>query len=68
METKYTDDEFNEKRKKYMINPPYDKESLYYREMFESYFPNKDTLIPYFWKQPFMDSEDPSAWCAEKTA
>lgn len=22
--------------------------------------------IPYFWKQPFMKDEDPSAWCAEK--
>lgn len=65
IEDKYTDDEFLEKTKKYLINPPYDRESLYYREIFENYYPNKDNVIPYFWKQPFMDCEDPSAWCAE---
>lgn len=65
MDKKYTDKEFNELCKKYIINPPYDKESLYYREIFESYYPNKDTTIPYFWKQPFMNEQDPSAWQAE---
>ena len=45
---------------------PYDKESLYYRQIFEKYYPNKDTIIPYFWKQPFMNNDDPSAWQAEK--
>ena len=65
MDTKYTDAEFKILSKKYIINPPYDKESLYYREIFESYYPNKDTTIPYFWKQPFMNEQDPSAWQAE---
>ena len=65
VENKYSNDEFLEKSKKYLINPPYDKESLYYREIFENYYPNKDNVIPYFWKQPFMECEDPSAWCAE---
>jgi len=65
MDKKYTDNEFKELCKKYIINPPYDKESLYYREIFESYYPNKDTTIPYFWKQPFMNEQDPSAWQAE---
>jgi len=65
MDTKYTDAEFKQLCKKYIINPPYDKESLYYREIFESHYPNKDTTIPYFWKQPFMNEQDPSAWQAE---
>ena len=66
MESKYSDDEFKEKIKKYSHNIPYDKESLYYREIFDEYYPNKEKTIPYFWKQPFMDEEDPSAWCVEQ--
>ena len=66
MENKYTNEEFENERKKYLINTPYDKESLYYRQIFEKYYPNKDTIIPYFWKQPFMNNDDPSAWQAEK--
>ena len=45
---------------------PYDKESLYYRSIFEKHYPNCSHLIPYFWKQPFMIESDPSAWLAEK--
>lgn len=63
---KYTDTEYQERSKKYMHNTPYDKESLYYREIFENYYPNKDNIIPYFWKQPFMNDNEPSAWLAEK--
>ena len=66
MENKYTDNEYKNLRKKYLINMPYDKESLYYREIFEKYYKNKDNIIPYFWKQPFMNNNDPSAWLAEK--
>ena len=32
----------------------------------EKYYPNTAHTIPYFWKQPFMKGDDPSAWCAEK--
>tara|TARA_Y200000002_G_scaffold372775_1_gene371008 strand:- start:3827 stop:5431 length:1605 start_codon:yes stop_codon:yes gene_type:complete len=66
IENKYSDQDFLEKSNKYIFNTPYDKESLFYREIFESYYPNKDNLIPYFWKQPFMGEKDPSAWLAEK--
>jgi asparagine synthase (glutamine-hydrolysing) len=66
MDTKYTDEEFEEKRCKYYHNMPYDKESLYYREIFEQFYPNRETTIPYFWKQPFMTDLDPSAWLVEK--
>jgi asparagine synthase (glutamine-hydrolysing) len=66
MDTKYTDDEYENLRKKYKYNQPYDKESLYYREVYESYYPNTARTIPYFWKQPFTTDADPSAWCVEK--
>jgi asparagine synthase (glutamine-hydrolysing) len=66
MDTKYTDDEYQKLREKYSHNKPYDKESLYYREVYESYYPNTSHTIPYFWKQPFTTISDPSAWCVEK--
>ena len=66
MEEKYTDEEYLEKINKYDHNIPYDKESLFYREIFEKYYQNKEKIIPYFWKQPFMGMKDPSAWFLEK--
>jgi asparagine synthase (glutamine-hydrolysing) len=66
MDTKYSDEEFNLLIKKYIHNIPYDKESLYYREIYERLYPNTSHTIPYFWKQPFIKNKDPSAWCAEK--
>jgi asparagine synthase (glutamine-hydrolysing) len=66
MDTKYTDDEFILLSSKYKHNKPYDKESLYYREIYEKYYPNTSHTIPYFWKQPFTKEEDPSAWYIEK--
>jgi asparagine synthase (glutamine-hydrolysing) len=45
----------------YKHNPPYDKESLYYRNIFESYYPDQANIIPYFWKHPFCTEKDPSA-------
>jgi asparagine synthase (glutamine-hydrolysing) len=66
MDTKYTNEEFELKKEKYTHNKPYDKESLYYREVYEKYYPGTEYTIPYFWKQPFMNDKDPSAWKAEK--
>jgi asparagine synthase (glutamine-hydrolysing) len=65
MDTKYTDDEFNVKKMKYKHNQPYDKESLYYREIYERVYPYTEKTIPYFWKQPFTTESDPSAWVVE---
>jgi asparagine synthase (glutamine-hydrolysing) len=62
MDTKYTNSEFEEKRKLYVHNPPYDKESLFYRELFEKQYPGQSHTIPFFWKQPFCTDVDPSAW------
>ena len=61
MDKIYTDEEYLEKKSKYTHNPPYDKESLYYRELFEKHYPNQEKSIPYFWKQPFSKNLDPSA-------
>ena len=41
---------------------PYDKESFYYRKVFENFFPDKsDNAIPYYWRHPFCSNVDPSA-------
>jgi asparagine synthase (glutamine-hydrolysing) len=66
MDTKYSNEEYEKLRLKYRHNQPYDKESLYYREIFEKFYPNMAHTIPYFWKQPFMKEDDPSAWLTEK--
>jgi asparagine synthase (glutamine-hydrolysing) len=50
--------------KKYSHNAPYDKESYYYRTVFERHFPGKGRAetIPYFWRHPFCEGTlDPSA-------
>jgi asparagine synthase (glutamine-hydrolysing) len=42
-------------------NQPYDKESYYYRNIFEKLYPKCDHTIPYFWRHPFCEEKDPSA-------
>lgn len=63
---KYSDQEFEEKKIKYTHNQPYDKESLYYREIYEMHYPETENTIPYFWKQPFTKEADPSAWIVQE--
>lgn len=42
------------------LNAPYDKESYYYRKIYDKYY--KDCIpIPYWWKHPFCTEKDPSA-------
>ncbi len=63
----YSNEEYEEKRQKYTFNMPYDKESLFYREIFEKYYPNQGHIIPWFWKQPFVTTTlDPSGRLLEK--
>ena len=57
----YTDEEFLKKKEEFKFNQPYDKESLFYRIIFESYYYKWANTIPYFWKQPFSTQKDPSA-------
>ena len=43
-------------------NPPYDKESFYYRRVFENIYENRGETIPYYWRHPFCEGVlDPSA-------
>ncbi|MBO6015697.1 MAG: asparagine synthase B [Lachnospiraceae bacterium] len=61
----YSDEEYEEKRKKYTFATPFTKESLLYREIFEKYYPGQAKMVPDFW-MPNKDWEgcqvdDPSA-------
>lgn len=44
-----SDEIFEARRKRYTFNPPETKEALYYREIFEDYYPDRGSLIPGFW-------------------
>lgn len=64
-ETLYTDQAFAEKAGKYTHAAPFTKESLLYRELFESFYPGQSHMIADFW-MPNRDWEgcdvkDPSA-------
>ena len=64
-ESKYTDKEFEEKRKKYDYATPFTKESLLYREIFEEYYPGNAEMVVDFWmpnkEWEGCDVNDPSA-------
>lgn len=48
-ESRYTDEEFEEKRHIYSHATPFTKESLLYREIFEKYYPGQSEMIVDFW-------------------
>jgi asparagine synthase (glutamine-hydrolysing) len=59
-----TDDEIdNKEHALYSLhNPPYDKESFYYRRVFENIYGGRGVTIPYYWRHPFCEGVlDPSA-------
>jgi asparagine synthase (glutamine-hydrolysing) len=59
-----TDDEIdNKEHALYSLhNPPYDKESFYYRRVFENIYGGRGETIPYYWRHPFCEGVlDPSA-------
>jgi asparagine synthase (glutamine-hydrolysing) len=59
-----TDDEIDNKEHELysLYNPPYDKESFYYRRVFESIYGGRGETIPYYWRHPFCEGVlDPSA-------
>ena len=64
-EKQYTDEEFEEKRKKYTHAKPFTKESLLYREIFEKYYCGQSQMIADFWMPnkswEGCDVNDPSA-------
>ena len=61
----YTDQEFKEKCEKYDFAKPFSKESLLYRELFESFYPNQAQMVAGFWmpnrEWEGCDVNDPSA-------
>ena len=61
----YTDEEFEAKRRQYDYCPPFTKESLLYREIFEKHYPGQARMIRDFWMPnktwPGCDVDDPSA-------
>ncbi len=48
-ESRYTDEEFEQKRKRYDFAQPFTKESLLYRELFEKYYPDQAEMVSDFW-------------------
>ena len=48
-EKQYSDEEFETKRKQYRHAQPFTKESLLYREIFETYYPGQAEMIVDFW-------------------
>ena len=48
-EEKYSDQEFEEKRKLYSNPAPFTKESLLYREIFEKYYPGQSQMVADYW-------------------
>ena len=48
-EEKYTDAEFEARRRKYFYCAPFTKESLLYREIFERFYPGQAKMIPGYW-------------------
>ena len=64
-ERTYTDEEFAKGAAKYDYRPPFTKESLLYRDLFEKYYPGQAKMIPDYWMPnkswPGCDVDDPSA-------
>ena len=62
---RYTDSEFEARRRKYDYARPFTKEALLYRELFERHYPGQAEMIPGFWMPnpawAGCDVGDPSA-------
>ena len=48
-ESCYTDEAYEQKRRKYSYCMPFTKESLLYREIFEKYYPGQAKMIVDYW-------------------
>lgn len=60
-ETKISDDELQAAAVDYPKTTPKTKEALYYRKVFDRYFPGQEDLIPYYWMPRWTNVTDPSA-------
>lgn len=61
IDTQVTDAELEVAEKLYPHNTPRTKEAFYYRRVFESHYPGRSALIPYFWMPKWINATDPSA-------
>ena len=50
----------------YTINPPKTKEQVYYRSIFETFYPNSASIVPYFWMPKYVNTDDCSALTIKK--
>ena len=61
----YTDQEFEREVKKYTYVPPFTKESLLYRQIFDSFYPGQEEMIADYWmpnrEWEGCNVDDPSA-------
>ncbi|XP_067649261.1 asparagine synthetase [glutamine-hydrolyzing]-like [Haliotis asinina] len=55
------DDQLEQSVSLYPFNTPRTKEALYYRRVFEKYYPSKSSWIPYMWMPRWINATDPSA-------
>ena len=64
-ESCYTDEVFKEKAARYRYAAPFTKESLLYRELFDSFYPGQAPMVKDFWmpnrEWEGCDVDDPSA-------
>ena len=61
LNSQYSENDFKSKCEKYNHNKPTTVDQLYYREIFDSHFHNKDKIIPYFWMPKYSNVTDSSA-------
>jgi asparagine synthase (glutamine-hydrolysing) len=47
--------------KRLIHNTPDTEEKMYYRKLFDEYYPNMSHLVPYFWMPKYVDASDASA-------
>lgn len=64
-ESVYSDEAFAQGKSRYSHVPPFTKEALLYRDIFEKHYPGQGEMIPAFWmpnrEWPGCDVTDPSA-------
>ena len=46
---------------KFTYLPPMTTEQKYYRMMYDTFYPNLEKLVPYFWMPKYVNATDPSA-------
>ncbi|XP_071101856.1 asparagine synthetase [glutamine-hydrolyzing]-like [Haliotis cracherodii] len=60
-EKQVSDEAMEQAASLYPFNTPETKEAMYYRQVFEKYYPSKSAWIPCMWMPLWVDATDPSA-------